>query len=215
MAYRFEDATTAEEVGFDIRVPQDWTHYDLSPNGLAELRANLLGAAAKDTGDAAQVEDFFVELAALAQSFQESGLLSAAGVTKLYDDGPLMANMCLFRFVSPKSHDMDPLKMIDHLHGPEATAREGTWLEKSVVEIPESGADACARVHGVTDFEHGPDVTLRTVAMYTAFRVPGSRVRLLVACSSPNVREQGEMLDLFDAITGTSRFWFRSFDQGV
>lgn len=211
MAYQFEDNSTNDtEVVFDIRVPEDWTHYDLSADGLAALRSNLLGVAAQNPDERAQVEDFFVELASISQNFSNSGMLSAAGVMKMYDDGPFMASMALFRFMSPKSHDMDPLKMIDHLHPPEATAAEGTWLEKLVVELPDSGAESCARVQGVTDYQHSPEVTLRTVAMYTAFRVPGSRARLLVACSSPNVREQGEVLDLFDAITGTSRFWNRA-----
>ncbi|GHC96240.1 hypothetical protein GCM10007079_48600 [Nocardiopsis terrae] len=209
MAYQFEDNTTTEVV-FDIRIPEDWTHYDLSADGLAELRSNLLGVAAQNPGDSAQVEDFFVELASLSQNFTDSGMLSAAGVMKLYEDGPFMASIALFRFTSPKSHDMDPLKMIDHLHSSGATESEGTWLEKTVVELPDSGADSCARAQGVTDYEYSPDVTLRSVVMYTAFRVPGSRARLLIACSSPNVREQGEVLNLFDAITGTSRFWHRA-----
>ncbi|MDA2811872.1 hypothetical protein O4J56_14610 [Nocardiopsis sp. RSe5-2] len=215
MAYAFEDSLIPPEaeIGFDIGIPDTWTQYDLSADGIAELRGQLLQAAGADA-DAEQMSrlnEVFSTMATIAQDSRSSGLLSAAGTLERYEDGFFMATVCVMSFREPPGHELDPIKLLDYIHPPSSTADEGTWLRKTVVELPESGADLCGRMYGVADYklDQATGEAFRAVLMHTAFRVPGLDKRVVVSCSSPNVELQDEILQLFDAITGTAWFWKR------
>lgn len=211
MAYQFESNASADAmIGVDIRVPDHWMQYDLSDNGLAGLRTKIIQEAGDTPEGRAVINDFFVDLAQVARQITESGLVSAAGSIEKYDDGIFMANACVFSFLPPRGYEMDPLRMVDHIHPPNAVEREGAWLERGQVELLHSGArNPCGRAWGVTDHILEDGSAVRSVVMHTAFDIPGIREKALVTCSSPNVAQQEEVLDLFDAITGTAWFWKR------
>ncbi|MDA2803768.1 hypothetical protein [Nocardiopsis suaedae] len=213
MAYQFAEPQLPDEaqIGFDIQIPEEWNQYDLSSDGIAGLRKALLEAASSDPRQAETVDELFQNVAQIAHSARSSGLLSAAGTFERYEDGFFMATVCVLAFKEPPGQELDPIKLLDHVHPPSATKAEGTWLRKSLVELPESGADLCARMFGVADYKLDEEANqgIRSVLMHTAFRVPGLKTRVLVSCSSPNVEYQSEILELFDAITATSWFWKR------
>ncbi|WP_017569497.1 hypothetical protein [Nocardiopsis halotolerans] len=211
MPYLFEEDLPGEEIGFDVRVPDNWTRYDLSGDALADMRAQAAARFGERSAEMDVLNDVFADMTTSLRDTTDSGLLSAAGVMEEYDDGFLLANMCVFAFTAPPGQDMDPLKLVEHVYTSAATDRPGAWLEKTVVSLPESGADLCGRIYGVADYDVGDIATVRTVAMHTAFRAPGVDKRILVSCSSPNVDQTADVLDLFDAITGTAWFWRREY----
>lgn len=213
MPYKFDDQPfpAEAEIGFDISIPEHWMQYDLSAAGIAGLRNELLEAAPSEPEHAAAVNEIFETIGRIASDVRSSGLLSAAGTFESYEDGFLMATVCVMAFRDLPGQELDPIKLLDHVHPPSATADDGTWLRKTVVDLPESGADLCARMFGVADYRlgEGSEESVRSVLMHTAFRLPGLDKRVLVSCSSPNVEVQDELLQLFDAITGTAWFWKR------
>ncbi|XKK41432.1 hypothetical protein HFP72_14605 [Nocardiopsis sp. ARC36] len=209
MPYLFEEDLRGWEIGFDIRVPDNWSRYDLSGDAVADLRAEAARQFGERSHEMTVLNDVFADMAGSLRDATGSGLLSASGVTEEYDDGVLMASVCVFAFPAPRGQDLDPLKLVEHVYTSAATDRPGAWLEKTVVHLPESGADPCGRIYGVADYDVHDVATVRTVVMHTAFRAPGVDKRVLVSCSSPNTAQTAEVLDLFDAITGTAWFWRR------
>lgn len=212
MPYQFEGSISPDDlVGMDFRVPDHWTKYDLSEDSLTELRSSVLSAAAQ--GGASQYQDAlnnaFTQMGQMAREIKSSGLLSAAGTFEPLEDGVFMATVCAFAFRAPRHQELDPIRLLENIHPASSTADEGTWMQKSLVELPSSGADLCARLYGVADYALTETETFRNVLMHTVFRVPGLEERVLISCSSPNVEHQDEILDLFDAITGTAWFWKR------
>ncbi|MEU3233464.1 hypothetical protein [Nocardiopsis alba] len=214
MPYVFEEDVPETDVMFDIDIPEHWAQYDLSGDSLAEMRSRALERYGNRTEDADALNDLFTDIAQVTGDATGSGLVSAAGTFEEYDDGFFMANVCVFVFPSGRGENaLDPLKLVEHVYPASATAREGTWLRKTTVDLDESGLGRCGRIYGITDYDTD-EAIVRTVAMHTAFEYPDLNKRIMVSCTSPNSREAEEVLDLFDAITGTARFWEREVNPG-
>lgn len=206
MPYLFEEDVPKVDILFDISIPETWQQYDLSGDALAELRAQALEQHGNRPEEMSALNDLFTDIAQVTSEATGAGLLAAAGAFEEYDDGFFMATVCVFSFPAGRGRQsMDPVRMIEHVYPDTATAREGTWLRKEVVDLPESGAGPCGRVLGVTDYDM-EDAVVRSVVMHTAFELPGLDKRVMVSCTSPNSLHLDEVLDLFDAITGTARF---------
>ncbi|PWV45727.1 MULTISPECIES: hypothetical protein [Nocardiopsis] len=209
MPYLFEEDVPKRDILFDYALPEGWKQYDLSGDSLAEMRAKVLEAYGNRPEEAEALNELIADMSRVTDEATGSGLISAAGTFEEYDDGFFMATVCVFAFPAGKGpHAIDPLRLVDYVYQDSATAREGTWLNKTVVDLTESGLGQCGRIYGVTDYDTD-EAILRTVAMHTAMEYPGLDKRILVSCTSPNSREVDEVLDLFDAITGSARFWER------
>lgn len=213
MPYQFEEDVPEVDILFDIAVPETWTQYDLSGDALARLRAQAVEMHGNRPEELDALNDMFGDIAQVTSDVVGAGLLAAAGVFEEYDDGFFMATVCVFAFPAGKgAHAMDPIRMIEHVYPDTATAREGTWLRKDVVDLPESGAGTCGRVFGIADHDL-EDAVVRSVVMHTAFELPGLDRRVMVSCTSPNSQQVEEVLDLFDAVTASARFRFREVER--
>ncbi|MFE9243159.1 hypothetical protein [Nocardiopsis sp. NPDC006938] len=209
MAYLFEEDVPQRDILFDYALPEGWKQYDLSGDSFASMRAKVLEAYRNRPEEAEALNELIADMAAVAGEATGAGLISAAGTFEEYDDGFFMATVCVFAFPAGRGeYAIDPLRLVDFVYQDSATAREGTWLNKTVVDLTESGLGRCGRIFGVTDYDT-EEAILRTVAMHTAFEYPGLDKRILVSCTSPNSHEVDEVLDLFDAITASARFWER------
>ncbi|MCY9786243.1 hypothetical protein KIK06_20320 [Nocardiopsis sp. EMB25] len=207
MPYLFEEDVPEYVIGFDIDIPGHWKQYDLSGDALARMRAQAVEQYGNRPEEMSALNDLFSDIAQVTNDAVGAGLLSAAGVFEEYDDGFFMATVCVFVFPSGRGDQaLEPVRMVENVYSGSATAREGTWLRKVAADLTHTGLGLCGRVFGVTDHDMD-DAIVRSVAMHTAFEVPGLDKRVMVSCTSPNSREAEEVLDLFDAITGTARFW--------
>jgi hypothetical protein len=72
------------------------------------------------------------------------------------------------------------------------------------VDLPDAGP--AGRVVGLEDLPITDEVSVRYVVMHTVVPIPGADGALVVTCGSPNLSLAGELLDLFDAISGTFQF---------
>lgn len=209
MPYLFEEDVPKRDIMFDYDIPEHWTQYDLSGNSLAGMRARAMELYGNRPEEADALNDLFTDIAQVTNEATGAGLISAAGTFEEYDDGFFMATVCVFAFPAGKGeHAIDPLRLVDYVYPDSATAREGTWLRKTTADLTESGLGRCGRIYGVTDYDT-EEAILRSVAMHTALEYPDLDKRILVSCTSPNSQEVEEVLDLFDAITGSARFWER------
>lgn len=214
MPYVFEEDVPGFDIGFDISIPDGWTQYDLTGDAVARLRAQAVEMYANRPEELNALNDLLAEIAEVTNDARRGGLLAAAGTFDKYDDGFFMATVCVFSFPAGQGEQaLDPIRMMEFVYSDDAVAREGTWLRKTMVELPDSGADQCGRIYGVTDYSM-EDTIVRSVVMHTSFAVPGLDRRVMVSCTSPNALQLEEVLDLFDAITGTARFWARETGTG-
>ncbi|GAA3730386.1 hypothetical protein [Salinactinospora qingdaonensis] len=203
--YIFDDAVDeAGEIGFDFRVPEGWSEFDLSSDGLAARREETLRHLADDPDRQQAASEVFTTAGHTLDRATSAGLIAAAGVCDRYEDGYFMANVTVFSCAVPPGRHLDPLDMVGHLHPPEHQTPGQTWLRTMLAELPEIGP--CGRVIGVAEHRETDDVALRAVVTHTAVPVPNSGKRLLVSCTSPNIEQVDAVLDLFDAITATVRF---------
>ncbi|GAA3730370.1 hypothetical protein [Salinactinospora qingdaonensis] len=206
-SYQFEEDVAAPlvEVGFNMLIPEGWTSFDLTGDTLAQRRAELNDSFDGSPEARAAMNDLLVQTRQFVTDAARSGLISASGVCEEYEDGLFLASVAVFAFHPPQGEDADPLRMVDHIHPKEQQRSENLWLRTLTVEIPSAGV--CGRVQGIAEHDLTEDASVQMVVMHTAVNVPGSRVKLLVSCSSPNLPEVDGLLDLFDAITATLRFW--------
>jgi len=88
-----------------------------------------------------------------------------------------------------------------HLPTREATDDDGTWMSRSIVDLPNVGR--VPRSQGVIDVDV-PDGSgsIRSLVMHTFVPLDDGRL-LLVAAASPAVDLAEPLLDLFDAVTAT------------
>jgi hypothetical protein len=206
MPYLFEEDVPKRDIMFDYDIPEHWTQYDLSGDSFAQMRAQALEVYRNRPEEAEALNELIADMSRVTSEATGAGLISAAGTFDEYDDGYFMATVCVFAFPAGRGeHAIDPLRLVDYVYQDSATAREGTWLRKTTADLSESGLGRCGRIYGVTDYDT-EEAILRTVAMHTALEYPGLDKRILISCTSPNSREVEEVLDLFDAITGTARF---------
>ncbi|MFE3461025.1 hypothetical protein ACFXKD_26075 [Nocardiopsis aegyptia] len=215
MAYLFDEDVPKTNIMFDIDVPETWTQYDLSGDAIARLRAQALEQHGNRPEETEALNELFTDMANVTSEVTGAGMLAAAGAFEEYDDGFFMATVCVFAFPAGKGEQtMDPLRMVEYVYSDSATAREGTWLRKTAIDLTEQGLGVCGRIHGVADYDTD-EAIVRSVVMHTAFEYPDLNKRILVSCTSPNSQEAEEVLDLFDAITGTARFWEREVVPGT
>lgn len=206
MPYLFEEDVPKRDIMFDYDIPEHWTQYDLSGDSFARMRTQVLEVYRNRPEEAEALNELIADMSRVASEATGAGLISAAGTFDEYDDGYFMATVCVFAFPAGRGeHAIDPLRLVDYVYQDSATAREGTWLRKTTADLSESGLGRCGRIYGVTDYDTD-EAILRSVAMHTALEYPGLDKQILVSCTSPNSQEVEEVLDLFDAITGTARF---------
>ncbi|GAB3206731.1 hypothetical protein ACQEU5_10020 [Marinactinospora thermotolerans] len=208
--YRFEEEDAGGDnpivpVGFELRVPEGWTEFDLTGETLAERRAELTRQLAGRPEALEAVDDLFAQFRQLSRAATETGLVFAAGAFEKYEDGLFMANVAVFSFNPPPGEDVDLIRMVEEIHPAAGQRAEHTWLKTTTVQIP--GAGVCGRIFGVAEHEMVPGVPTFQVVTHTAVNVPGMRKKLLISCASPNIDQVDPLLDLFDAITGTIVFW--------
>lgn len=207
MPYVFEEDVPEVDIGFDVAVPEGWTQYDLTGDTVARMREQAVALYGNRPEELNALNDLLADIARVTRDAVTGGLIAAAGTFEEYDDGFFMATVCVFSFpVGHGDQTLDPIRIIEYVYPDTATAREGTWLKKTTVDLPESGSPVCGRVHGVTDYEMD-DALVRSVVMHTSYTLPGLDRRIMVSCSSPNVLQLEEVMDLFDAISGSARFW--------
>jgi len=190
------------QLGFTVTLPASWYELELHParrdgaiRALVEERTR-----GNDTmwEQRRAIQRLLVEQATRAW---ESGAAYCAGFSIPLESGPITGSLTVSLGESP-SDDQELLRQAL------ATVPRGQdplepWAETTVVEIPSVGT--CARSRGIEDTPFPGGGMLRNVFMVTVAPVPESHRAFLIAASSPVVALAEDLLDLFDAVSGTFR----------
>ncbi|WP_017581437.1 hypothetical protein [Nocardiopsis valliformis] len=208
MPYIFEEDDSAPgEIGYDLRIPEDWEHLDLSPEGLRQRQAEILRQMSGADPERIRIlNNTFNDWFTSQHTAEQVGLINAAGAFHRYEDGIFMATVSVFRFEQEPGTRFDPMEMIRLMHPPERMAEADDHLETGVIDI--EGLGLCTRAQGIVTHQHD-EITVRAVVAHTFAKVTGTRYWLMISCNSPVSAEADAVLDLFDAITGTLRIWSR------
>lgn len=191
-------------VGFALTVPPSWLEIDVAP----ETRASSLEALVEQqVRDVPELREHRTALGRLLREQAEqawaAGSSYCASMIEPTEDGPVVASAVVL--VVPAPVGVASGSVLEAVAAPlvprARKAADEPWREVERVEIP--GADGAVRAFGLEDVElpDGAGV-VRTVTMQTLVPLPAQRV-LLLTCSSPVVDLAEDLLDLFDAISGT------------
>ncbi|MFJ9850362.1 hypothetical protein [Streptomyces sp. NPDC101150] len=195
--------TTAQ--AFSLRVPENWVEFDLKHESLAELRAKLVAQVGTDKLTREGVNDLFRTARKVLDGARRRGALYAAGAFHNYDDGLLLANAMVFGVTPAPGLKMDLQDLVRQLTPAAGPDKEGAVARRVTLEtIPEVGQ--VGRVVGIEEAPVTDQVTVKLLVMHTVIPLPDDDRVLIVTCTSPNLTLTEELLDLFDAISGTFRF---------
>ncbi|WP_394617028.1 hypothetical protein JNUCC0626_46710 [Lentzea sp. JNUCC 0626] len=180
-----------------LTIPDNW--YDLSVAD--ESAENALARRLWDACVEAGIEEetagqFTEEVRRSVRHARRNGVLHAAGVFEIYEDGPLTATVVAAMVTPPGNADL-LTALTENKSGVD------TWTRVSTVRI--EGVGTAARVHGIQDVVMD-DVTIRCAVMHTLIRIPGRTDVLVITGTSPNIAEADDLFELFGMITGTVSF---------
>lgn len=189
--------------GFRFHIPDSWIDYDLGNLDLTDRQAQLRRAATDDA-QRRSIDETFRQARRLIRSARRQGAMSAAGTIGMFDDGLLMAFMVVFGITTPAGEEMSVRTLTAQLSRPSGPNGVG---DRTVTAVELPGIGRVARITGTEMASITDDLSFAVVAMHTIIPIPGQPDSYLIMSGmSPNLPLAGEVLDIFDAITGTFRF---------
>lgn len=189
-------------LAYTIAVPASWYELDLEPATRADSIRRLVEDRTR--GDDAMweqrrgLERLLLEQA---QAARESGATYCASFSMPTDEGPVTGTVTVSLVMDPAA---DEPSILHEAFRP-VERREGDLTPYTDVSTLEVGGRRCVRSQGIEDAALGDGHYVRNVSMLTAVPVPEHGRVFLVACSSPVVVLADQLLDLFDAVSGTFR----------
>lgn len=190
---------------FHLTVPASWYELELRPESAGPaLRAAVRSRGASDPLLRDQGERLVSELLKVVRAAQKRGAIYAAGTFELFDAVPVLASVMVSVVAIPPDETGDVLSQLGTMTSREAEEPGGTWRRVMPVDLPDAGP--AGRVVGVEDLPVTDEMAIRYVVMHTVIPIPGADGALVVSCGTPNLPLANELLDLFDAITGTFQF---------
>lgn len=191
-----------EQLGFVVSVPRSWYELELRP-GVRDDAIRRLVEERTRGNDAMWEQRHAIRSVLLEQATQAwaAGAAYCAGFSLPTEEGPVTGSLTVSLLpdagASLLSTD-DRFRTV-----PRGTDPLEPYATSSVVDIPTAGR--CARSVGISDTRLPDGPLLRHVFMLTAVPLPAHGGTFVVAASSPVVALADELLDLFDAVTGTFR----------
>lgn len=186
-------------IGFALRLPETWTDYDLSGQGLRA--AHRRARAAVPPADRATVDDAYRQAGELLRAAVRQGALSMSGLMERHDEGMLIAFLAVFGVTVPDETSGGAQALLDALR------RGDGGKDRRLSTVTLHHGVIGARVTAVEQVRLTEDADARMFTMTTVVPVPGGDGRhLVVSAVSPNLAEAALLEELFDALTRTLRF---------
>ncbi|MET0930195.1 MAG: hypothetical protein ABWX74_11785 [Aeromicrobium sp.] len=189
-------------LAYTIAVPGSWFELDLEPATREASIRRLVEERVRGNGAMWEqrhaIQKVLVEQARAAH---ESGATYCATFSIPTDEGPITGTVTVSLLMDPADDETSALQDVFR-SVPRVSDELEPWTEVGVVDV--GGVD-CPRSKGIEDVPIGDGHFVRNVSMLTAVPVPDHRRMFLIACSSPVIAMDEQLLDLFDAVTGTFR----------
>ena len=203
------DAGLDGRLGFTLTVPESWFEIDVEPATRDESIRRLVEDRVRGNETMWAVRHEITGLLRQqARQAWEAGATYAASMAVPTDDGPITASVVVSLVRGPVGGRADDVAaLVAERLAVVPRTDDGRFTSVSTVDLPTVGV--CARSFGVEDvpLDRG---FVRTVFMQTFAPVPHLNKLFLVSASSPVVALAEDLLDLFDAVTGTFRLVART-----
>ncbi|GAA1936056.1 hypothetical protein [Nocardioides marmoribigeumensis] len=191
-----------DRVGFALTVPESWFELDLAPATRDDAVRRLVEDRLRGQQELWEARQGVMRiLREEAATAWDSGAAYAACLVHPTDEGPITASLTVSLVRGPVGAE-DTQDLLGTLETVPRTD-DGRFTSVTAVRLGDAPAD-CARSYGVDDLPVAGGY-VRTVFMQTFVRVPGMNKYFVVSAGSPVVALAEDLLDLFDAITGTFR----------
>lgn len=201
--------------GYAITVPSSWYELEVHPALRDDSVRRLVEHRVRGNDVMWEQRNRIMKiLRDAARSAYDAGATYCAAFAMPTEDGPVTGSVMVSLLEGPGLEgDGDLTGSLMKRFSPKQRGEDlEPYAVVGSVDIPTAGN--CARVHGIEDVSlEGGKIVLRTVFMQTAILVPGHDRVFLVSAASPVVPLEAELLDVFDAVTGTFRLV--TLDEGV
>jgi hypothetical protein len=191
-----------DRLGFTITVPRSWYELELEParrdQAIRELVEERLRGNDTMWEQRHAVHRLLVQQATDAW---ESGATYCAGFSLPTDQGPVTGSLTVSLVEDPFADGVAVSPGERFREVPRGTDPLAPYARTTAVDLP--GGGECVRSSGIEDTPFPGGGLLRTVFMLTSVPLREHGRVFLVACSSPVLALADELLDLFDAVTGT------------
>ncbi len=189
-------------LAYTITVPETWFELDVEPATREDSIRRLVEQRVRGN-DAMWEQRHAIQkvLVDQARAAYETGATYCASFSIPTDEGPITGTVMVSLVMDP-AYD-EETTVADFFR---SVPRTDDALEPhtDVASVQIDGVE-CARSSGIEDAPLGDGAFVRNVSMLTAVPVPDHHRLFLVACSSPVIVLEEQLLDLFDAVTGTFR----------
>lgn len=196
-------------LGFALTVPESWFEIDVEPATRDESIRRLVEDRVRgnDTMWAVRHEITGL-LRQQARQAWEAGATYAASMAVPDDGGPITASVVVSLVRGPVGGGSDDVAaLVAERLAVVPRTDDGRFTSVTTVDLPTVGI--CARSFGVEDVPVDQGF-VRTVFMQTFAPLPHLNKMFLISASSPVVALAEDLLDLFDAVTGTFRLVART-----
>lgn len=188
---------------FSLRVPEEWFQFDVWRATRTSDLARLVDRRVQEAPELRPHRGPVLRaLRQLADEAERSGALYCAAATDATrPDDALLASLLVLStggLPSPALNTVDAVAA--QIRSQPATGPDSDWREVHVVELP---AGRAVRVRSLTTDDGTRDSSPPGVTMQTLIPVPGSDDILNVVLTSPHGELAPQLLDLFEAISGT------------
>lgn len=189
-------------LAYTITVPETWFELDVEPATRETSIRRLVEERVRGNDvmweQRTAIQKVLVEQARAAY---ETGATYCASFSIPTDEGPITGTVTVSLILDP-AHD-ETVSLDDVLRAvPRTDDPLDPHTDVGTVQI--DGVE-CLRSSGIEDTALGEGTFVRNVSMLTAVPVPEHSRLFLVVCSSPVIVLEEQLLDLFDAVTGTFR----------
>jgi hypothetical protein len=193
-------ATATSTVGFALSLPDSWFELDVRP---ATRDASIRALVERRTHEQPELWEHRSELVRIlrrqARDAAEAGAVYCACFVIVVDDSVIPGSLTV-SIIPPPPGGSAADAIAEELSVKEPQEDGGTWMSRSIVDLPDAGR--AARAQGVTDVALPGGGWLRTILMQTFVPVDADRL-LLVAGASPAIDLAEPLLELFDTVTAS------------
>lgn len=199
-------ASKRSTTGFALTVPESWFEIELRPAFRDDAIRALVYERTQQQPELREHRATIVRiLREFAERAWESGALYCGCFVQPTLEGPITGSVTVTIIDAPPGDTAsDRVTAVLDALAPAGSVAVKQTPNLTIAMLPAAGE--AARSYGQETVELADGQSLRTIAMQTFVPIPESSGLALISASSPVLWMDEELLDLFDAVTGTFTF---------
>jgi hypothetical protein len=201
--------TGTAATAFAITVPETWFEIELRPTVREESTRSMVYERVKDQPELREHRATIVRvLLEFSERAWNSGARYCACMVEPTTDGPITTSVTVTIIDAPPNtsgeQDTHRVDAVLDAFAPTGSVAPKDAPSLTVATLPKVGETA--RMYGKETVDVGEGHRIESVFMRTFVPIPNSTQLALISAASPVLWLEEELLDLFDAVTGTFQF---------